>query len=112
MELNPILKRILGVLAALIVLIFAIVWFSGAETKLKLAKPVSFIGPSTSILVEADAPHGVKAFSAVLEQGGPVQKVGDAGGFVPEVLKGEHGSEKPIQEDHRGDGDARIETAG
>jgi murein DD-endopeptidase MepM/ murein hydrolase activator NlpD len=70
MQLNPILKRLLGALAALIVLIFAVIWFSGAETRLKFAKPVPSIGPSTSILVEADAPHGVKAFSAVLEQNG------------------------------------------
>jgi len=70
MELNLFLKRALAALAAIIFLIFAFVWFSGATPALKLAKPVASIGPSTSILVEADAPHGLKAFSASLEQNG------------------------------------------
>ncbi len=75
MQLNPILKRFLGALGAIILIIFGVIWFSGAKTRLKLAKPVAAIGPSTSILVEVDAPHGVKAFSAALEQNGQSQTV-------------------------------------
>ena len=75
MQFNPMLKRILGALIAVIVIILAVVWFSGAETRLKLAKPLAAIGPSTSILVEVDAPHGVKFFSATLEQNGQSQTV-------------------------------------
>lgn len=62
-------------MAAVIILVFAIIWFLGAETTLKFAKPVAYIGPSTSVLVEADAPHGVKAFFATLEQNGQSQTV-------------------------------------
>ncbi len=75
MQLNPILKRFLGAFAAVILIILAFIWFSGAETKLKLVRPVTSIGPSTSVLVEVDAPHGVKAFSATLEQNGQSQTV-------------------------------------
>jgi murein DD-endopeptidase MepM/ murein hydrolase activator NlpD len=70
MEFNPILKRLFGALLAIGVIVFGFVWFSGAETKMKLPKPVTAIGPSTSVLVEVDAPHGVKAFSAGVEQNG------------------------------------------
>lgn len=75
MHLNPIQKRLLGGLAAILLVIFAIIWLSGAKTNLKLARPISAIGPSTSILVEVDAPHGVKAFSARVEQNGQSQTV-------------------------------------
>ena len=75
MEFNPILKRLGVVIAALLLVLFLFIWFSGAETTLKLAKPVASIGPATSILVEADAPHGVKAFSATLEQNGQSQNI-------------------------------------
>ena len=75
MHLNPTQKRLLGTLAAILLIIFGIIWFSGAKTSLKLPKPVAAIGPSTSVLVEVDAPHGVKAFSAVVEQNGQSQTV-------------------------------------
>jgi murein DD-endopeptidase MepM/ murein hydrolase activator NlpD len=75
MEFNPILKRLFGALLAVLVIVFGFVWFSGAEAKLKLAKPVTAIGPSTSVLVEVDAPHGVKTFSARVEQNGQSQIV-------------------------------------
>ncbi len=75
MEFNPILKRLLGALLALVAILLGFVWFSGAETKLKLPKPVAAIGPSTPILVEVDAPHGVKAFSVAVEQDGHRQIV-------------------------------------
>jgi len=73
MQVNPILKRLIAAAAALLLIVFAAIWFSGAETKLKMAKPLASIGPSTSVLVEVDAPHGVKFFSAALEQGGQNQ---------------------------------------
>ena len=75
MELNPILKRLIGALLAIVVLIFGFIWFSGAETKVKLPRPVTAIGSSTPILAEVDAPHGVKAFSAAIEQNGQTQTV-------------------------------------
>jgi murein DD-endopeptidase MepM/ murein hydrolase activator NlpD len=70
MEINPILKRLLGALVAVVLIIVAFIWFSGAKTTLKLPRPVTAIGQSTPILVEVDAPHGVKAFSATVEQNG------------------------------------------
>ncbi len=73
MEFNPILKRFFGTLAAVVVVLFSIVWFSGAETKLQLARPLAYLGQSVSVLVEADAPHGVKSFTAALEQDGQTQ---------------------------------------
>ena len=75
MQLNPILKRLLGALAAVLLILFAWVWFSGAQTSLKLPRPVTAIGPSTSVLVEVDAPHGVKSFSAAIEQNGQTETV-------------------------------------
>ncbi|HEX4169055.1 MAG TPA: M23 family metallopeptidase [Bryobacteraceae bacterium] len=75
MQFNPILKRFFGTLAAVILILFLIVWFSGAETKLKLARSVAFLGQSNAVLVEADAPHGVKSFSAALEQNGASQTI-------------------------------------
>jgi murein DD-endopeptidase MepM/ murein hydrolase activator NlpD len=70
MEVNPILKGMLAGFVAVLLAAFGFVWFSGAQTKLKLPKPVAAIGSSTQVLVEVDAPHGVKAFSAAIEQGG------------------------------------------
>src|SRR5581483_5598166 len=75
MEFNPILKRLFGALLAIFVIIFGFIWFSGAETKVKLPRPVTAIGSSTPVLVEVDAPHGVKAFSARVEQNGQSQIV-------------------------------------
>lgn len=70
MEVNPILKGMLAGIIAVILAAFGFVWFSGAETKLKLPRPVMAIGPSTEVLVEVDAPHGVKEFSATVSQNG------------------------------------------
>ena len=75
MQLNSLLTRILGVFIALILIIFGFVWFSGKRTALKLAKPIAAIGTSTPVAVEVDAPHGVKAFSATVEQNGQSQTV-------------------------------------
>ena len=63
------LKRISIVLGVLALLVFGVIFFSGKETALKLAKPAPAIGAATSISVEADGPVGVKAFSAAVEQG-------------------------------------------
>ncbi len=75
MEFHPILKRFFGALLAVILIAFAFVWFSGARTTLKLVRPVMAIGPTTTVLVEVDAPHGVKAFSAAVEQNGETRTV-------------------------------------
>ena len=75
MHLNTTQKRLLGTLGAIILIIFGIIWFAGAKPTLKLAKPVAAIGPSTSMLVEVDAPHGVKGFSAAVQQNGQSQTV-------------------------------------
>ena len=75
MPLNSLLTRILGVLIALILIVFGFVWFSGKHTALKLAKPIAAIGVSTPVAVEVDAPHGVKSFSATVEQNGQSQTV-------------------------------------
>ena len=75
MPLNSKLSRILAVVAGVIIIIFAAIWISGARTELKLAKPVPAIGGSTPVMVEVDAPHGVKAFSAAVEQNGQTQTV-------------------------------------
>ncbi len=75
MEFNPILKRLLGALIAVVLILFGFIWLSGAKTQLKLPRPATAIGLSTSVLVEVDAPHGVKAFSASVEQNGQSQTV-------------------------------------
>ena len=49
---------------------------------------------------------------AVLEQGGPVQQVADAGRLVPEVLEGKHPSQHPVEEGCHGHDQAEIEAAG
>ena len=62
-----------GLLAALVVIVlgaFGFVWFSGKHVELTLAQPVSAIGTETPIRVQADDPHGVKSFSASVEQNG------------------------------------------
>jgi murein DD-endopeptidase MepM/ murein hydrolase activator NlpD len=62
------LKRISIVLGVLALLVFGVIFFSGKETGIKLAKPAPAIGAATTISVEADGPAGVKAFSAAVEQ--------------------------------------------
>ena len=68
-------KRILAVIGALIVLIFAVILFSGKRVDLKFARPAAAIGGATTMAVEADAEHGVKNFSAAVEQNGQTQTV-------------------------------------
>ena len=64
------LRTVLAVVAAIFLIAFGFVWFSGKHVDVKLAQPVSAIGTETPVRVEADAPHGVKAFAASLEQDG------------------------------------------
>ncbi|MBV9938426.1 MAG: M23 family metallopeptidase [Acidobacteriaceae bacterium] len=68
-------KRILAVVGALIVLVLGIVLFSGKRVDLKFARPAAAIGSATTLAVEADAEHGVKNFSAAVEQNGQTQTV-------------------------------------
>ena len=75
MQLNSTLQKLIGAFVALILVVFAVIWFSGAHTQVKLAKPVTAIGVSTPVAVEVDAPHGVKFFSAAVEQNGQRQTV-------------------------------------
>jgi murein DD-endopeptidase MepM/ murein hydrolase activator NlpD len=63
------LKRISIIAGVVALLIYGVIFFSGKETGIKLAKPAPAIGAATSISVEADGPVGVKAFSAAVEQG-------------------------------------------
>ena len=69
------LKIALAAVVALILIVFGFVWFSGKHVDLKLAKAVPAIGTDTGIVVEADDPHGVKYFSASIEQNGQSQTV-------------------------------------
>jgi murein DD-endopeptidase MepM/ murein hydrolase activator NlpD len=69
------LKRIWIVAGVLVLLVFGVIFFSGKEAAIKLAKPAPAIGAATSISVEAGGPVGVKAFSAVVEQGDNSQLV-------------------------------------
>jgi murein DD-endopeptidase MepM/ murein hydrolase activator NlpD len=62
------LKKAGAALAAMIVLILILVLVSGSSVDLKFAKPVAAIGSSTSISMQADAPHGTKSFQAILQQ--------------------------------------------
>lgn len=72
---NQMLNRVLAVVAAVIVLVFGFVWFSGKHVNLKLAKAVPAIGAETPVRVEADSPDGVKSFYASVEQDGQAATV-------------------------------------
>jgi murein DD-endopeptidase MepM/ murein hydrolase activator NlpD len=69
------LKTLVAIVIAIILIVFGLVWFSGKHVGLKLAQPVSAIGTETPVRVQADDPHGVKAFSAVVEQDGQTATV-------------------------------------
>ncbi len=69
------LKTLLAVVVALILIVFGFVWFSGKHVELKLVKAVPAIGTDTAVAVEADDPHGVKSFSASIEQNGQSQTI-------------------------------------
>ena len=69
------LKRVLAVIALLILLVLGFVWFSGKSVDLKLARAVPAIGNDSIISVQAGGPNGVKSFSASVEQNGQSQTV-------------------------------------
>ncbi len=69
------LKTVLAAVVVIILIVFGFVWFSGKQAEIKLAKPVAAIGTSTTILIQADDPNGVKAFSAALEQDGQTKTI-------------------------------------
>ncbi len=69
------LNRVLAIVVILILIVFGFVWLSGKKADLKLAKAVPAIGIETPIRVQADDPHGVKSFSASIEQNGQSQTV-------------------------------------
>lgn len=70
-----VLKIVLAAIAATLLIVFGFVWFSGEHAELKLAKPVPAIGSSTTILIQASDPHGIKAFSAAVEQDGQTKTI-------------------------------------
>ena len=69
------LNRVLIGVGAVILVVFGIIWFSGKEPVVTLAKPVVAIGQDTPINVQAEDPHGIKSISAYLEQDGQRQNV-------------------------------------
>jgi murein DD-endopeptidase MepM/ murein hydrolase activator NlpD len=69
-------KRIFPlVVAAVVIIAIGFVWLSGKRVDLKLARPLPAIGVETPIRIQADNPHGVKSFSASLEQNGQTMTV-------------------------------------
>jgi murein DD-endopeptidase MepM/ murein hydrolase activator NlpD len=69
------LKIALAIAIAIVLILFGFVWFSGGHVDLKLAQPVSAIGTETPVRVQADDPHGIKSFSASVEQDGQTASV-------------------------------------
>jgi murein DD-endopeptidase MepM/ murein hydrolase activator NlpD len=69
------LNRVLIGIGAVILVVFGIIWFSGDEPVVKLAKPVVAIGQDTAVNVVADDPHGTKSVAAFLEQDGQRQNI-------------------------------------
>src|SRR5947209_6737717 len=71
------LNYALGIVAALLLIAFGFVWFSGAVPTVKLNPAVTSIGSATPVTAQADDPHGLKAFTASVEQNGQSQIVHD-----------------------------------
>ena len=69
------MKYLLGVLFAAVLIVFGYVWFTGQSVVLRLMRPVTAIGNTTTVSIQADGPHGTKSFSAVMEQNGKSQSV-------------------------------------
>jgi murein DD-endopeptidase MepM/ murein hydrolase activator NlpD len=61
-------KRILAVVAAVVLVVIAWSWMAGKEAQIKMAVPLAAIGVTTPVRVQTDDPAGVKSFSASLEQ--------------------------------------------
>ncbi|HEY3937257.1 MAG TPA: M23 family metallopeptidase [Bryobacteraceae bacterium] len=68
-------KRILAVVAAVVLVVIAWFWMAGKEAQIKMAVPLAAIGVTTPVRVQTDDPAGVKSFSASLEQDGQIQTV-------------------------------------
>ncbi len=68
-------KRILVIVGVVALLIFGVIFFSGKQPSLKLAKPLPGIGVASSVSVQVEDPVGIKGFSAALEQEGQHQTV-------------------------------------
>ena len=69
------LKRFLAFVFVLFLVGIGYVWFTGKSVELKFARPVAAIANATTLIVEADAPHGVKRFTAAIEQNGQKRQV-------------------------------------
>src|SRR6201996_7879009 len=69
------LRTLLAAIVVIVLIVFGFVWFSGKHVDLKLAQPVAAIGTETPVRVQADDPHGVKSFSASVEQNGQTASV-------------------------------------
>lgn len=64
-------KRFLAVAVLIGLAVIAFFWFSGKPLTLRITPdPVKFIGHSTPLAVQVDGAHGIKRFSARVEQGG------------------------------------------
>ncbi len=68
-------NRLLLIAGAVVVVIFGLILFSGKHVELKPARPVTAVASATTVVIQADGPHGVKAFSAAIEQDGQRQTV-------------------------------------
>lgn len=64
------MKTVLAIFVCLGLAALGFFWFSGATPALKLAAPVTVVGSSTPVTVQADDPHGLKSFTAEIRQGG------------------------------------------
>ena len=69
------LKRLLAIVFVLFVVAIGFLWFSGKSVELKFARPAAAIANETTLIVQADAPNGVKRFTATVEQNGQSQQV-------------------------------------
>lgn len=69
------LKRFVGIIVVLAVIGFCVVWFSGASVELKSSRPLTAIGTDTPISVITQGSHGMKSFSASIEQNGQTKTI-------------------------------------
>jgi murein DD-endopeptidase MepM/ murein hydrolase activator NlpD len=69
------MKYVLGILIAAVLIVFGYVWFTGKHVTLQLMRPVTAVGNTTTVSIEADAPNGSKSFTASMEQNGQTQIV-------------------------------------
>ncbi|HEX4772113.1 MAG TPA: M23 family metallopeptidase [Bryobacteraceae bacterium] len=67
------LKIAAAALLALLLVIFGFIWFSGKSPTLNFVRPVTAVGTATPVSVEVHDPHGIKSFTAELEQDGQTQ---------------------------------------